>query len=105
MAETSKEAGIYAVVSKSHFAPSPRVSVFQAPEISKIHPLFPRLLEWLRAPAGPTNFPLPGNLRYAELQDTWENKSKALFYGDVPFEQGMKDVQESCQAILDKPRP
>jgi multiple sugar transport system substrate-binding protein len=102
--ETSKEAGIYGVV-KSHFAPNPRISVFEAPEIKNIHPVFPRLLEWLKNPSGKTNFPLPWNLRYAELQDKWSNTTQPLFYGDTPFEQAMKAVQDACQSILDKPRP
>jgi len=65
----------------------------------------PRFLEWMKNASGPTNFPLPDNLNYAELQDTWNNVSPDLFYGDVPFDQGMKAVQDKCQAILDKPRP
>ena len=27
------------------------------------------------------------------------------FYGEVPFEEGMKKTQEACQAIMDLPRP
>jgi ABC-type glycerol-3-phosphate transport system substrate-binding protein len=102
--EASKEAGLAGLI-KSHFAPNPRFSTWEDPAIGKLHPIFSRLLGWLKAPSGPTNFPLPGNLRYAELQDTWSNKTQGLFFGDVPFEQAMKDVQAGCQAILDKPRP
>ena len=39
-----------------------------------------------------------------QLEDKWENISPPLFYGEVPFEEGMKRVQEQCQAIMDKGR-
>jgi multiple sugar transport system substrate-binding protein len=104
MYECSTEAGIAGLV-KDHFAPNPRISAWSSPEVGKLHPIFTRLLGWLKNPSGPTNFPLPGNLRYAELQDAWSNKTQALFFGDAPFDQGMKDVQSACQAVLDKPMP
>jgi ABC-type glycerol-3-phosphate transport system substrate-binding protein len=101
---TSKDAGVWGIT-HSHGQGLPRFSVWSAPEAQSVHPIMPRFLEWMKNPSGPTNFPLPDNLNYAELQDTWNNVSPDLFYGDVPFEQGMKAVQEKCQAILDKPRP
>ncbi len=102
--EASTEAGIAGLV-KDHFAPNPRISAWSSPEVAKLHPIFGRVFNWLKNPSGPTNFPLPGNLRYAELQDAWSNHTQALFFGDVPFDQGMKDVQAACQAALDKPVP
>jgi hypothetical protein len=27
-----------------------------------------------------------------------------LWYGDVPFDQAIKAVQDACQAVLDKPK-
>jgi len=104
MYQASTEAGVYGLV-KDHFAPNPRITSWQSPEVGKLHPIFTRLLGWLKNPSGPTNFPLPGNGRYSELQDAWANQTQPLFYGDVPFAQGMKAVQDASQAILDKPWP
>jgi hypothetical protein len=53
----------------------------------------------------PGPFPMPNNVRFQELQDTWANTSPDLFYGDISFEEGMDLVQQECQAILDLPRP
>lgn len=104
MGEASTEAGVQGVV-KDHFAPSARFSTWADPQVNKINPFFARVLTWLKDPAGPTNFPLPANNRYAELQDKWSNTTQALFYGTVPFDQGMKAVQEACQGVLDLPSP
>ncbi|MGH2459087.1 MAG: hypothetical protein ACRDIY_09500 [Chloroflexota bacterium] len=102
--EASTDAGIAGLV-KDHFAPNPRFSTWQSPEVGKLNPIFTKVLGWLKDPSGPTNFPLPGNARYAELQDKWSNLTQPLFYGDVPFEQGMKAVQDACQGVLDLPFP
>jgi len=102
--EASTEAGIAGLV-KDHFAPNPRFSSWESPEVGKLHPIFTRLLGWLKKPSGPTNFPLPGNGRYSELQDVWSNQTQPLFYGDAPFDQAIKAVQEAAQAVLDKPWP
>lgn len=101
MAETSKEAGIWAVVNNA-YQPSGRKSVWAAPEIAKISSIFKRALDWMSSVNGP--FPLPYNLRFQELEDKWENVSQPLFYGEVPFDQGLQKVQQECQAILDLPR-
>ena len=49
-------------------------------------------------------FPHPYNLRFQELQDKWQNTTLPLWYGEVPFEQGIKHVQQECQTIMDQPR-
>jgi hypothetical protein len=48
---------------------------------------------------------LLANLRFAELENTWENTTKALFYGGTHFADALKQAEDACQAILDKPRP
>ena len=68
----------------------------------KSNPSFPRVFKWISEVEGP--FPIPYNLRYSELQDKWNNTSLPLFYGEVPFEEGMKRVQDECQKIMDLPR-
>ncbi len=49
-------------------------------------------------------FPHPANLRFSELQDKWVNVGYPLFYGEVSFDEGMKNAQAACQAICDLPR-
>jgi len=98
---TSKEAGIYAVV-EGNYSPNCRKSVWSDPSVLKTDKSFSRVFNWISATEGP--FPIPDNLRFSELEDKWENVSPPLFYGEVPFEEGMKRVQEQCQAIMDKGR-
>lgn len=102
--EASTDAGVYAVV-KDHFAPNPRFTSWESPDVQKTNPMFANVLGWLKNPSGPTNFPLPANARYADLEDAWANNTKPLFYGDTPFQQAMQTVQDACQAILDQPMP
>lgn len=103
VAETSTQAGIDSVLSSSN-QPTARKSVWEAPEVSSIlHPIFLDALEWMSTEPGP--FPHPSNLRFQELQDTWANTSPDLFYGDVPFEEGLQAVQDACQEIMQLPRP
>lgn len=100
-AETSKDTGIMAVV-KYNYQPSGRKSVWAAPEIAQISSIFGRALKWMESTPGP--FPTPYNLRFSELEDKWENTSKPLFYGEVSFKQGMQQVQQACEAIMEEPR-
>jgi ABC-type glycerol-3-phosphate transport system substrate-binding protein len=102
MQETSKETGTWAVAN-SHYQPSARKSVWSSPEAAKLGTIFQRTLDWMSTVKGP--FPMPYNLRYSELEDKWENVSQALFYGEVPFEEGMQKVQQACQAIVSLGRP
>jgi multiple sugar transport system substrate-binding protein len=98
---TSKEAGIYAVL-EGNYSPNCRKSVWSDPGVLKTDKSFGRVFNWISASEGP--FPIPDNLRFSELEDKWENVSPPLFYGEVPFEDGVKRVQEQCQAIMDKGR-
>jgi ABC-type glycerol-3-phosphate transport system substrate-binding protein len=98
---TSKEAGVYAVV-EGNYSPNCRKSVWADPQVQKTEKSFPRVFQWISSVEG--TFPIPDNLRFSELQDKWENISLPLWYGETPFEDGMKKIQEQCQAIMDKPR-
>jgi ABC-type glycerol-3-phosphate transport system substrate-binding protein len=99
--ETNTEVGVYSVLNSSN-QPTARKSVWEAPELADLHPIFRRALDWMSNQPGP--FPMPGNLRFQELQDTWANTSPELFYGEVGFEEGMQLVQDECQAIVELPR-
>ncbi len=102
VAETSTQTGIDSVLNSSN-QPTARKSVWEAPEVSSIlHPIFQDALDWMSNEPGP--FPHPSNLRFQELQDTWANTSSELFYGEVPFEEGLQAVQDACQEIMQLPR-
>ncbi|MGH2460467.1 MAG: extracellular solute-binding protein, partial [Chloroflexota bacterium] len=100
--ESSKETGIWAVL-KNDYQPNARKSVWAAPDIKQVSPIFERVLNWMSTVDGP--FPMPYNLRFSELEDKWENISQPVFYGEEAFGQGIQKVQEACQAIVDLPRP
>ncbi|MBV7337404.1 extracellular solute-binding protein [Chloroflexi bacterium TSY] len=100
--ETSTEVGVWSVLNSSN-QPTARKSVWDAPELSDLHPIFKRGLDWMASYNGP--FPTPANLRFQELQDTWANTSKELFFGEMDFEEGMQLVQDECQAIVELERP
>ena len=102
IAETSTATGVRSVLESSN-QPTARKSVWDAPELSDLHPIFKRALDWMASYNGP--FPMPYNLRFQELQDTWANTSQELFFGEVGFEEGMQTVQDECQAIVELPRP
>jgi len=99
--ETSTDVGVDSVLSSSN-QPTARKSVWESPKLADLHPIFNRALDWMSSQPGP--FPMPSNLRFQELQDTWANNSPDLFYGDVGFEEGMQTVQDECQAIVELPR-
>jgi multiple sugar transport system substrate-binding protein len=98
---SSTEAGVYAAL-QSQYGPNCRKSVWADERVLKSNPSFPRVYKWISEVEGP--FPIPNNLRFSELQDKWANVSLPLLYGEVPFEEGMKRVQDECQKIMDLPR-
>ncbi len=102
---TSTEAGVWAVMNPPSY-PNPRKTVWTDPQVQERLPdIFMRAFEMMSDDSIPGPFPMPYNVRFQELQDTWANTSPDLFYGDVSFEEGMEMVQQECQAILDLPRP
>jgi len=99
---TSREAGMSSCFDYES-PPAPRISIWQDPKVLNEWPIYGRVLKLLTSVDGP--FPFPWNFRYQECQDTWANNSLALFFGEVPFEEGMQTVQDAMQEILDLPRP
>jgi len=100
-AEASKETGIWAVVN-TQYQPSARKSVWSAPEIQKLTPVFGRVLNWMSTVDGP--FPMPYNLRFTDVETAWEKTSPPLFYGTTSFGTGLQQVQDACQAFVQMPR-
>jgi len=101
---TSKEAGVYGVVNDA-YQPTSRQSVWSDPQVQKASPLFARVLTWMTNGKDKGVFPEPDNLRFSELEDKWENVVPPWLYGEVPFDQGIKQVQDACQAIMDEAAP
>lgn len=95
---TSKETAMYAFVEQGQ--PPARASVWNSPEADKIHPIWGRAAKWLSNGKDKGPFPMPNNLRFQELQDKWANLSLQMFYGDVGLDEGMKKIQDECQAIV-----
>jgi multiple sugar transport system substrate-binding protein len=98
---TSKDVQLDSFVREGQ--PPSRRSVWQSDEAQKVQPIWGRFIKWMTDPKTKGPFPHPANLRFAELQDKWSNTSSPLFYGEVPFDQGMKACQDACQAIMDLP--
>jgi multiple sugar transport system substrate-binding protein len=101
---TSKEVGVWAVVNNS-YQPNSRQSVWADPSVQKASPIFSRVLAWMTNGKDKGVFPEPYNLRFSELEDKWENVVPSWLYGEVPFEQGLKSVQDACNAIMQESRP
>ena len=95
---TSKETAMYAFVEQGQ--PPARQSVWLSPEADRVNPIWGRAAKWLADGKNKGPFPMPDNLRFQELQDKWQNLSQQIFYGDVAFDAGIKQVQEECQAIV-----
>jgi multiple sugar transport system substrate-binding protein len=103
---SSTEAGTWSALEQGTGQPNARKSVWGNEDLlAKSHPIFGRVLNTLYLDTnvqGP--FPMPGNLRHEELQSNWANTSPDVFYGDVPFEEGIQAVQDAMQEILDLER-
>ncbi len=81
-----------------------RLSVWRDPEANKDSDIFKRVADWISDGKSKGPFPIPDNLRYTELETTYENVGYPIFYGEVPFEEGLKKTQEECQKVMDQPR-
>jgi len=99
---TSKEVALSSFVEQGQ--PPARISVFSSAEASEVHPIFPRIGEWLSNGVDEGPFPMPANLRFSELHDTYTNYAADLFYGDVEFEEGVHTLQVECQKVMDQQR-
>lgn len=96
--ETSKEAGIMQL---DELSPAGRKSSWD--EAASKDDIYKRVLDWMNDT--PSKFPMPHNVRFAEVQDTWANNARDVFYGEVPFEEGIENLRKRCQAVFDLPRP
>jgi multiple sugar transport system substrate-binding protein len=102
MVLTSKEAATDALRTEGQ-VPA-RFSVWRDPEANKDSDIFKRVADWVSDPKHKGPFPIPANLRYTELETTWENVGFPMFYGEIGFEDGLKKTQDECQKIMDQPR-
>ncbi|MBC7234791.1 MAG: extracellular solute-binding protein [Chloroflexi bacterium] len=100
--ETSEEAGIEAV-EVNKVQPTGRKSIWNRPSVVQINDIYARAAEWMATTEGP--FPMPYNVRFQELQDTWANNALDVFFGEIPFEEGIEKLRKACQAVMDLPRP
>jgi len=103
MALTTKEAATWAVLNDDQ--PPARASVWRDDTLNKENNIFQRLADWVTNGKDQGPFPIPANLRFNELQDKWANLSPPLFYGEVPFEQGIQQIQQQCEKIMAEPAP
>ena len=102
---TSEEAGAWSALEQGTGQPNARRSVWENEDLlSKSHPIFRRVVNMYNDESVPGPFPMPSNLRFSELQDNWANTAPDLFYGDVSYEEGLQNVQDAMQEILDLPR-
>ena len=102
---TSTEAGTWSALEQGTGQPNARRSVWENEDLlAKSHPIFRRVVAMFNDSSIPGPFPMPSNLRFQELQDNWANTSPDLFYGDLSFEEGLQNVQDAMQEILDLPR-
>lgn len=102
---SSTEAGTWSALEQGTGQPNARRSVWENEDLlNQSHPIFRRVVNMFNDDSIPGPFPMPYNLRFQELQDNWANTSPDVFYGDLPFEEGMETVQAVMQEILDLPR-
>lgn len=99
---TSKDTQTFALGEQGQ-APS-RKSVWLSPAAQKISPVYERGINWMTDGKNKGPFPMPYNLRFQELQDKFGNLAPPVFYGEVDFDEGLRKVQQECQAIMDQPR-
>ena len=98
----SKETSMYAFVNQGQ-SPA-RVSTMNSPEAAEMHSIWKRVGDWMADGVNRGPFPMPYNLRFAELHDVYNNNSQAMYYGDTPFEEAAQILQDECQKIMELPR-
>jgi len=81
-----------------------RISVWRDTEANKDSDIFKRVADWIADEKNKRPFPIPDNLRYTELETTYENIGYPIFYGEVDIAAGLQKTQEECQKIMDQPR-
>lgn len=102
---SSTEAGTWSALEQGTGQANARKSVWGNEDLlNKSHPIIRRVLEMYNTPSIPGPFPMPYNLRFQELQDNWAQTVADVFYGDVPFDEGIQATHDAMQEILDLPR-
>ena len=99
---TSKEAALDALRAEGQ-VPA-RLSAWRDPDANKESDIFKRVADWVGDPKHKGPFPIPANLRYTELETTYENTAFPMFYGETAFDATLQKTQEECQKIMDQPR-
>jgi ABC-type glycerol-3-phosphate transport system substrate-binding protein len=100
---TSAETQHWSLVNQGQ--PTSRLSVLRSPEALAIHPIWGRVADWMEDGVNRGPLPVPWNLRTQEVSDTFLNISPELMYGEVPFDQGMEQLQRESQNVMQLPRP
>jgi multiple sugar transport system substrate-binding protein len=98
----SKETSMYAFVNQGQ-SPA-RVSTMNSPEAAEMHSIWKRVGDWMADGVNQGPFPMPYNLRFAELHDVYNNNSQAMWYGDLPFEEAAQILNDECQKIMEMER-
>lgn len=99
---TSKESAQWSFVNQGQ--PTARISVLKSPEAAAQHAIWARVADWMADGVNRGPFPMPWNLRFQEVQDTWANLSLELQYGEAPFEEAAQNVQNECQKVMELKR-
>ncbi len=99
--ETSEESGQLGFAMGT--VPS-RPAIWQSAAAQKMSTIWSRAATWLSDSTNKGPFPMPWNFRFSELQDKWQNLADQVFYGDVPFDAGVKQIQDQCGQIVGLPR-
>jgi ABC-type glycerol-3-phosphate transport system substrate-binding protein len=98
----SKEVAMWSFINQGQ--PTARLSVLRSPEAEEQSPVLGRVAEWMADGVNSGPFPQPWNLRFQEVQDTWNNLSLELQYGEVDFNEGAENVQAECQKVMELER-
>lgn len=102
---TSTEAGTWSALEQGTGQPNARRSVWGNEDLlNQSHPIFRRVLEMYNDASIPGPFPMPDNLRFSELQDNYAQTVADLFYGDLPFDEGIQATHDAMQEIMELPR-
>jgi ABC-type glycerol-3-phosphate transport system substrate-binding protein len=99
---SSKDAAVDALRSEGQ-VPA-RLSVWRDPAANQPVDIFKRVADWVGDQRHKGPFPIPDNLRYTELETTFENVGFPMFYGEMAFDEGLKKTQDECQKIMDQAR-
>lgn len=81
-------------------SPGGRKDVWESDELNAIHPIFRTHQELY--PDGPRKWHRPANARTTEFVDTMNNNLQAIWTDAIGFDEGVAQVHELVQEVLDK---